>query len=76
MDRVSAAAKKRSSEITSACDSIMPSPTPGKMYALLPCPGINVLPSISTLSKGLPLANKHFFLVHLYASSAVHSDEG
>ena len=31
--------------------------TPGKMYALLPCPGYIVLPPIVTGSKGLPLAN-------------------
>mmetsp|Transcript_60836 Transcript_60836/g.91852 ORF Transcript_60836/g.91852 Transcript_60836/m.91852 type:complete len:272 (+) Transcript_60836:500-1315(+) len=50
-----------------------PSPIPGKMYALLPCPGTCVFPSTTTGSNGLPLANRHLPLLHVNACSAVHS---
>jgi hypothetical protein len=39
---------------------MQPRPTPGKMYALFPCPGVNFLPSARvTGSKGEPDANTH-----------------
>lgn len=36
---------------------IIPSPTPGKMYELLPWPGMKVFPFTVTGLNGLPLAN-------------------
>ena len=38
-------------------ETIAPSPTPGKMYELLPCRGTSVRPPIETGSNGLPQAN-------------------
>mmetsp|Transcript_19293 Transcript_19293/g.68168 ORF Transcript_19293/g.68168 Transcript_19293/m.68168 type:complete len:218 (+) Transcript_19293:483-1136(+) len=50
-----------------------PSATPGKMYALLPCPGTCVLPLYSTASNGEPLMKIPRPSVHSYACLAVHS---
>src|SRR5450759_651281 len=71
---VFAAAKNISSVTRVASLVITPSPTPGKMYELLLCPGTKVFPLYVTGSNGLPLANTARPSDHVYASSAVHSD--
>mmetsp|Transcript_67930 Transcript_67930/g.162212 ORF Transcript_67930/g.162212 Transcript_67930/m.162212 type:complete len:369 (+) Transcript_67930:3-1109(+) len=54
--------------------TMTPNPTPGKMYALFPWPGWNLVPSsMTTESNGLPEAKSTSPLVHAYACFAVHS---
>mmetsp|Transcript_2129 Transcript_2129/g.6321 ORF Transcript_2129/g.6321 Transcript_2129/m.6321 type:complete len:218 (-) Transcript_2129:297-950(-) len=73
LDRARAATKKMWSDRCDAPAASAPSPMPGNTYALLPCPGRSVRQSISTGSKGLPLANTARPPVQRYACSAVHS---
>src|SRR5659263_205994 len=71
---VFAAAKNISSVTRVASLVITPSPTPGKTYELLLCPGTKVFPLYVTGSNGLPLAYTARPSDHVYASTAVHSD--
>jgi hypothetical protein len=57
-----------------AWDKIVPRPRPGKMYILLPCPGVYFLPLYVVSGKGEPEANRTAPSVHLMASSKLHSD--
>ena len=56
--------------------TIEPRATPGKIYALLPCPGYIVLPSSSTGSNGLPLANiaRPYITHHSVPATMSHTD--
>src|SRR3954470_18115044 len=69
-----AAAENISSVIRVAPLTSAPSPTPGKMYELLHCPGTNTCPRYETAGNGLPLAKIARPSVQAYACSAVHSD--
>jgi len=62
-----------SSVTRDAPTAITPRPTPGKMYALFPCPGTNTRPPHSTGANGLPDANTARPPDHSYARAAVHS---
>jgi hypothetical protein len=70
--------KKSSSVISNDSATSAPRPTPGKIYALFPCPGTKCIGfpafvTMSTGSKGEPDAKTTFPSVHSYACVAVHS---
>src|SRR5512137_305994 len=71
---VRAAAANIRSVTRRAWQATTPSPTPGKMYELLPWPDTKVLPSRWQGGKGLPLAKMALPPDQRYASSALHSD--
>jgi hypothetical protein len=67
--RVVAATYKSSSVMVSALEAMHPKPTPGKMYALFPCPGENFCPLARvTGSKGEPEANTHLPMMMMMLS--------
>src|SRR4051812_38220967 len=69
-----AAAENISSVIRVAPLTSAPSPTPGKMYELLHCPGTNTCPRYETAGNGLPLAKIARPSVQAYARAERQDD--